>query len=283
MARVVVTGGSGKLGRACVDDLLRHGYDVVVLDIVPPQERRCPFTLIDFGDYGQTIEAFSEIEGRYKGVDAIVHLAAIPGPGIRANAHTFHNNIVCAYNVFAAARKAGVKNLVWAASETVLGVPFDTPPLYLPLDEDSPVRPETAYALAKSLEEEMARHSCRWDPEFKMVGLRFSYVKETSEYAGFPALDADPMLQRWNLWSYIDARDGAQAVRLALEHPAKGMDVFIIASPDTVMRRSTSELLAEVYPDVPVRKHLGHHESLLSTEKARRLLGYAPQHSWRDS
>jgi nucleoside-diphosphate-sugar epimerase len=174
-----------------------------------------------------------------------------------------------------------IRNLVWASSETLLGLPFDTPPPYAPVDEAYPVRPETTYALAKALEEEMARTFCRWDPELKMIGLRFSNVMEPADYARFPSFDADPMLRKWNLWSYIDARDGAQAVRLAVEHRAVGMDVFIIANADTVMGRSSAELMAEVYPGVPIRHELGEHESLLSIDKARRILGYEPRHSWR--
>jgi UDP-glucose 4-epimerase len=127
----------------------------------------------------------------------------------------------------------------------------------------------------------MARQFCRWDPQLKMIGLRFSNVMEPADYARFPSFDADPLIRKWNLWGYIDARDGAQAVRLALEHDATGMDVFIIANADTVMSRSSVDLLAEVFPSVPVRKQLGEHETLLSIDKARRVLGYEPEHSWR--
>jgi nucleoside-diphosphate-sugar epimerase len=114
-----------------------------------------------------------------------------------------------------------------------------------------------------------------------MIGLRFSNVMEPTDYERFPGFDADPGLRRWNLWSYIDARDAAQAVRLALEHQATGTDVFIIANADSVMSRPTAELAAEAFPDVPVRKELGRNETLLSIDKARRVLGYEPVHSWR--
>ena len=116
-----------------------------------------------------------------------------------------------------------------------------------------------------------------------MIGLRFSNVMEPADYERFPSFDADPLVRKWNLWGYIDARDGAQAVRLALEHDATGIDVFIVANADTVMSRSSAELAAEVFPDVPVRKSLGTHETLLSIDKARRVLGYEPQHSWREA
>jgi nucleoside-diphosphate-sugar epimerase len=185
--------------------------------------------------------------------------------------------------VFSAAKLAGVRNVVWASSETVLGLPFDTPPPYLPVDEDYPPRPESTYSLVKTLEEEMARQFCRWDPQLKMIGLRFSNVMYAADYEQFPAFDADSNLRKWNLWAYIDARDGAQAVRRALDHDQPGTDVFIIANADTVMSRSSASLAAEVYPGVEVRKELGEHETLLSIDKARRVLGYEPEHSWRDS
>ena len=208
--RVAVTGGTGKLGRAVVSHLLEHGWDVVNLDrALPPPDQGCPFVRIDFTDFGQTVEAMTGIQDRYDGVDAVVHLAAVPAPGLIANAATFANNATTTYNVFSAAKLAGIRNVVWASSETVLGLPFDVPPPYVPVDEDYPARPESTYSLVKHLEEQMAAQFCRWDPRLKMVGLRFSNVMYPEDYAAFPSFDADPLLRKWNLWGYIDARDGA--------------------------------------------------------------------------
>ena len=129
----------------------------------------------------------------------------------------------------------------------------------------------------------MAAQFCRWDPTLSMTGLRFSNVMEPADYAGFPEFDRDPRTRQWNLWSYVDARDGALAVRLALEAATPGVDVFVIAAADTVMSRSSADLAADVFPDVEVRRGLDEHETLLSIEKARRILGFAPRHSWRDA
>jgi nucleoside-diphosphate-sugar epimerase len=282
--RVVVTGGSGKLGRACVADLLAHGWDVVNVDRMPGPQVPQPlgtFIKVDLTDFGQTVEALSVVDDRYSSVDAVVHLAAIPAPGLTTNAATFANNITSTYNVFAAARHAGITNVVWASSETVLGLPFDTPPPYIPVDEEYPARPESTYSLVKHLEEQMARQLCRWDKDLKMIGLRFSNVLDPSDYVAFPSYDADPMLRKWNLWAYIDSRDGAQAIRKALQYEVKGCDVFIIASPDTVMSRPNSELIEQVFPDVELRPDIGEHETLLSIDKARRMLGFEPEFSWR--
>jgi nucleoside-diphosphate-sugar epimerase len=281
--RVAVTGGSGKLGRAVVDDLLAHGYDVVNLDRAAPRETVSPFVQVDLTDFGRVVEALTGIDDKYDGVDAVVHLAAIPAPGLTGNATTFTHNLTATYNVFQAARVARIRRIVWASSETLLGLPMspEDPPPYLPVDEEFPARPQTGYALAKHLEETMAAQFCRWDPALTMVGLRFSNVMEPTDYARFPAFDADPALRQWNVWGYIDARDGAQAVRLALTYPEPGLEIFVIANADTVMSRSSADLAAQVYPHVPVTKELGPHETLLSIDKARRLLGYQPRYTWR--
>jgi nucleoside-diphosphate-sugar epimerase len=282
MTRVAVTGSGGKLGKAVVSDLVEHGWDVVALDRVASTRDDVAASVLDLTDFGQAVEALSGIDDRHDGVDALVHLAAIPAPGLRPNAATFANNMVASYNVYSAAIRAGVRNIVWASSETVLGLPFDEPPPYVPVDEEYPPRPNSTYSLVKTLEEELARQLCRWHLDLSMIGLRFSNVMYPEDYAQFPSYDADAQLRRWNLWGYIDARDGAQAVRLALDHDSVGADVFVIANADTVMSRPNEELLAEVYPNTPLTRQVGPNETLLSIDKARRVLGYDPQHSWRD-
>jgi nucleoside-diphosphate-sugar epimerase len=282
MKRVLVTGGSGKLGRACVRDLVEHGLDVFNADTVPSKDNLCPFRQVDFEDMAQTIQVISAMDfGHCRSVDAIVHLAAIPMPGVEPNETVVRINTMTTYNVFEAARRLGIKNIVWASSETLLGLPFDQPPPYFPLDEEYPARPETGYSLSKYLGEGMAGHFCRWDRDLKIACLRFSNVMEPWEYAGFPDFEKDPASRRFNMWGYIDARDGAQAIRKALEAPLKGAEVFIIANADTVMSRPNKDLVAEFYPEVQFKKEVGPNDTLLSIDKARRVLGYEPQHSWR--
>jgi UDP-glucose 4-epimerase len=277
---IAVTGGSGKLGRTVVRELRAAGHTVVNLDA--NGERGPGFVRVDLTDFGQVLDAILGVEDQHTGFDAIVHLGAIPAPGIAPDVATFHNNIRATYNVFQAARRAGVRNIVYASSETVLGLPFDVPPPYIPVDEEYPARPESTYSLVKHLEEQMAIELVRWDPALKIVALRFSNVMEPADYAAFPSFDADPRLRKWNLWGYIDARDGAQAILKALEWDTTGFDRFIIAAADTVMTRPNAELVEEVFPGVELKGDLGVNDTLLSIAKARRLLGYAPQHSWRD-
>jgi UDP-glucose 4-epimerase len=245
-------------------------------------ERGPGFTQVDFTDYGQTADALVTIDGRHDGLDAVVHLAAAPSGGILPDSQTFHNNMTATFNVFQGARRAGIKRIVYASSETVLGLPFETPPPYIPVDEEYDTRPESMYSVTKHLEEQLAIKLVRWDPELSITALRFSNVMNPADYAEFPTFDADPSLRKWNLWGYIDGRDGAQAVEKALQLGRPGFEAFIIAAADTVMSRSSAGLAAEVFPGVTVRKELGEHETMLSIDKARSILGFDPQHSWRD-
>jgi nucleoside-diphosphate-sugar epimerase len=276
MGRVVVTGGSGKAGRAVVRDLLAHGEDVLSVDLVRSSELECEQLVADLTDFGETVEAL-------RGAEAVVHLAAIPAPGLRPDEVTFRVNTTSTYNVFSAAPLLGLMRVVWASSETVLGLPFERErPAYAPIDEDHPALPEYSYALSKLISEEMARQFHR-RTGIPYLGLRFSNVMEPDDYARFPSFWGDPELRRWNLWGYVDARDVAQSCRLALRGAVGGAEVFIVAAADTVMNRPSTDLMAEVYPDVEIRGELGEFETLLAIGKARRLLGYEPAYSWRDA
>jgi nucleoside-diphosphate-sugar epimerase len=273
---VVVTGGSGKAGRAVVADLLEHGEEVLSVDLVRSPELACEQLVADLTDFGETVEAL-------RGAEAVVHLAAIPAPGLRPDELTFRVNTTSTYNVFSATPLLGLRRVVWASSETVLGLPFERErPAYAPIDEEHPTYPEFSYALSKLISEEMARQFHR-RTGIPYVGLRFSNVMEPHDYAHFPGFWDNPELRRWNLWGYVDARDVAQACRLALRSDVGGAEVFIVAAADTVMNRPIAELMADVYPDVEIRGELGEFETLLAIGKARRLLGYAPAYSWRDA
>ena len=278
--RIAVTGGSGKLGRTVVRVLREAGNDVLNLD--RSGERGPGFVQVDLTDYGQTIDALMGVDEHPSGFDAVVHLAAIPAPGLQPDVATFHNNITVTYNVLRAAIRAGVRTIVTASSETVLGLPFDVPPPYIPVDEDC-TRPESNYSLSKYLEEQLATQLVRWHPDLSIQALRFSNVMDPADYAEFPSFESDPLLRKWNLWGYIDARDGAQAVLKAIQRGQRepGFERYIIAAADTVMSRTNTELVNEVFPGVEIRGDLGVNDTLLSIEKARALLGFEPEYSWR--
>ncbi|MDZ5144291.1 NAD-dependent epimerase/dehydratase family protein [Microbacterium testaceum] len=277
--RIALTGSSGKLGTVVARELRAAGHDVIGFDV--RGERGPGFVQVDLTDYGQVVDALTAVNDQHDGFEALVHLAAIPAPGIRSDIATFHNNMASTFNVFWAATRLGIHKIVYASSETVLGLPFDVPPPYIPVDEEYAPRPESVYSLVKTLEERLAVELVRWNPELSITALRFSNVMVPEDYAEFP-FDDDARTRKWNLWGYIDARDGAQAVERALETAPAGFDTFIIAAADTVMTRPNAELVAEVFPGVATRGDLGENTTLLSIDKARRLLGYDPRHSWRD-
>jgi nucleoside-diphosphate-sugar epimerase len=273
--RVCVTGASGQAGRAVVRDLLEHGYEVAATDITGTRENGV--LRADLTDYGQAFEVLH-------GADAVVHLANIPAPGLATPAVTFNANVTMNFNVFQAAASLDLSRVVWASSETTLGLPFDVPPRYAPVDEDHYPVPTTTYALSKVASETVAAHIAQWSG-IPFVALRFSNIMSPGDYERFPAAWADPRARRWNLWGYIDERDAAAACRLALEAPAEavtGSPSFIIAAADTVMDRPSADLLAEVFPGVSLTRDVGEFGTLLAIDRARQVLGFEPRYSWRD-
>ena len=276
--RICVTGASGQAGRAVVRDLLEYDYDVAATDVAVAKADRFEGMLrADLTDYGQAAEAL-------RGADAVVHLANIPAPGIATPAVTFNANMTMNFNIFQAAASLGLSRVVWASSETTLGLPFDVPPRYAPVDEDHYPLPATTYALSKVATEAIAGHFAEWSG-IPFVALRFSNIMAPDDYQKFPSFWADARDRRWNLWGYIDERDVALSCRLALEAPREavaGHPAFIIAAADTVMNRPSAELLAEVFPGVKLTREVGEFGTLLAIDRARQVLGFEPRHSWRD-
>ena len=282
MKKILVTGGSGKAGKATINKLSEKNYDVFNVDLQDKQELDVPFSCVNLENFGETVEAITQIDDRINGIDAIVHQAAIPAPGLYPNHKTFRVNMLSTYNVFQCAEIMKINNIVWASSETVLGLPFDTYPPYVPVDEDYPPRPESSYSLSKVMGEELARQYCRRNKDMKIFGLRYSNIMEEKDYESFRDFQEDPYIRKWNFWGYIDARDVGQACLLALESDLKGADNFIIAADDTVMNKTNKELLDTVFPNIKIKGELGDHQTLLNNSKAKKILGFQPQYSWRN-
>jgi len=283
--RVCVTGAAGKAGRGAVLHLRDSGYDVLPTDVaVGPDARVSGLLRADLTDYGQAVEVL-------RGVDAVVHIANIPAPGLATPAVTFNQNMAMNFNVFHAAASLGLARVVWASSETTLGLPFGLGAeqfpgapgelRYAPVDEDHFPWPSTSYALSKVASETIAEQISRWSG-IPFVGLRISNIMEPHDYESFPSYWPDPHSRKWNLWGYVDVRDVAQACRLGLEAAVTGSSNVIIAAADTVMNRPSREVLAEVFPDITLTRDVGDFGTLLSIERAASLLGYQPRHSWRD-
>jgi nucleoside-diphosphate-sugar epimerase len=274
--RICVTGANGLAGKAVVRDLREHGYDVAATDIATTRGEDHAVRA-DLTDYGQAVEAVS-------GASAVVHLANIPAPGLTTPAVTFNANMAMNFNVFQAAVTLGVSRVVWASSETTLGLPFDVPPRYAPVDEDHYPVPTSTYALSKVATETIAGQFAQWSG-IPFVALRFSNIFAPEWYDEFPSFWDDPQSRKWNLWGYVDERDVALSCRLALEADetaVAGSPSFIIAAADTVMNRPSADLMASVFPGVPLTSPVAEFGTLLSIDRARQELGYQPQHSWRD-
>lgn len=281
MSTVAVTGATGKTGRVVVAELVEQGYEVLAVDIaVAPADRAwakglgVPLLRADLTDYGQAVDALSEVR-------SVVHLANIPAPGLLPAAHTLTTNTAMNSNVFLAAAHNKLDRVVWASSETTLGLPFDVPPRYAPVDEDHYPYPTSTYALSKVLGETAAEQVSGWSG-IPFVALRLSNVHLVEDYTLVPGYWSDPHARKWNLWGYVDARDVAQACRLGLNAAVAGSSSYVIAAADTIMDRPSVELLAEVFPDVRPVREIGTYETLLSVRRAREILGYEPRHSWRD-
>jgi nucleoside-diphosphate-sugar epimerase len=278
--KICVTGSSGRAGRAVVTDLSEHGHEVIGTDLVLPtgDGGLAAFLRADLTDYGQAVEVTS-------GTDAVVHLANIPAPGLRTPSETFNQNMTMNFNVFQAASQTGIGRVVWASSETTLGLPFDVPPRYAPVDEDHYPVPTSTYALSKVASETIATEIAQWSG-IPFIALRFSNILGPADYLGFPSFWDDPAMRKWNLWGYIDERDAAMACRLALAADSAAFSghgaSFIIAASETVMTQPSAELMRQVFPDVPLRGQITGSTTLLSIERARRVLGFSPRHSWRD-
>ena len=184
--RICVTGASGQAGRAVVTDLRAHGYDVTATDVVVTRaDREDGMLRADLTDYGQAVEVAQP------GVDAVVHLANIPAPGLSTPAVTFNANMTMNFNVFQAAAALKLSRVVWASSETTLGLPFDTPPRYAPVDEDHYPVPTSTYALSKVASETIAGHIAEWSG-IPFVALRFSNIMAPEDYERVPRVPGRP-------------------------------------------------------------------------------------------
>ena len=273
---IVVTGGSGLAGRAVVDHLLAHGHDVTNADVVP-RESAAPFRRVEMGDLGQ-------VYGALRGAEAVVHLAAIPRPTFDVPEVVYRTNTMAAFNVLEAASSLGISRVVYASSVSVIGFPFFERPFapeYVPIDEAHPRLPQDAYALSKCVGEELAAGFARRG-RLSVVSLRFAWIHTPETFAAQLApLQADPAAGASNLWSYVDSRDVAESVWLALTADVTGHDACFVAAPDTFMPVPSRELVASFYPTTVMRNDFGTYDSLLSSGRAEALIGFRPKHSWR--
>ncbi len=292
--RIFFTGGSGKAGRHAVEHLVALGHRVTNADLVPAGLAHVPDLRVDLTDAGQVFNAMSayarhsELEPgsgvpRY---DAVVHFAAIPAILIRPDNETFRVNALSTYNVLDAAVKLGIRKVVFASSETTYGICFadgEVKPDYVPVDEEHPTVPEDSYAMSKVVNEVTAR-SFQARSGIDVYGLRINNVIEPHEYATkFSAFIDEPALRRRNIFAYIDARDLGHMVDCCLRTDGLGYEVFNVSNDDTSVGITSAEVRERFYGGVPVTHEMGEYETFYANDKAKRLVGFAPRHSWREA
>nr|WMC98954.1 NAD(P)-dependent oxidoreductase [Aminobacter aminovorans] len=289
--RIIFTGGSGKAGRHVVQYLVDQGHQLLNLDARPLDNPKVRTLITDITDSGQLFNALTSYMGlhefdpslRPQPVDAVVHFAAIPRIMLTPDNELFRINALGTYNVIEAAVKLGIRKIIIASSETTYGLVFANEPRnprYFPLDEDYDVDPMDSYALSKVVNEKTAR-AFALRSGFDIYALRIGNVIEPHEYELFPKWFADPGFRKRIAWSYIDARDLGQITDLAVKTDGLGYQVFNAANDDTSSDLPTQELLERFYPGVPLKHELGQFETLLSNRKAKEVLGFRSQHSWR--
>jgi nucleoside-diphosphate-sugar epimerase len=290
--RIFFTGGSGKAGRHVASFLAEQGHQVTNADLVPLGHPQVADLTVDLTDAGETYSALAGL-ARFEELDlpepptydAVVHFAAVPRILLRPDATTYAANVLSTYNVLEAATRLGVRKIVFASSETTYGVCFaqgERRPEYVPVDEEHPTVPEDSYGMSKVAGEVTAR-SFQARTGADVYGLRINNVIEPDEYAEmFPAFLDDPSLRRRNVFSYIDTRDLGQMVQRCLETDGLGYEVFNVANADMSVAATTDEIIDRFYDDVEVRREMGRDETFYSIDKARDLLGFVPEHSWRD-
>ncbi|SLN39333.1 NAD-dependent epimerase/dehydratase family protein [Pseudooctadecabacter jejudonensis] len=294
--RVFFTGGSGKAGRYAIQELQAAGHTVVNIDQVPCGLPDTPELLIDLTDPGQVMGAmtqwadFDEMEDAPRAYDAVVHFAAVPRVMIGDDGSCFRANVASTYNVIEAAYKLGVPKVIFASSETTYGVCFaqgEVKPAYVPVDEDHPTVPHDSYAMSKVCNEATARsfqaRAAQAGRAMDIYGLRINNVIEPHEYVqNFPAFVADPALRRRNIFAYIDARDLGQMVNCCLATDGLGYEVFNVANEDSSVGMPSVEVAETFYAGVPVKGDLGGHTTFYAIDKAKKMVGFAPEHGWRD-
>lgn len=279
MEKIVVTGGSGKLGVWVIKDLLEHGYKVLNVDSKAPKEILCDTVYADLRNLG-------EAYGVLQDADAVIHLAAIPVAYLYPNEVTFQNNVMATYNILEAAAGVGIKKAVIASSETAYGIGFAKElhaPQYVPLDEEHPLLPEDPYGLSKVVSEKISEAFHR-RTGIQIVNLRLGYVHTLEMFQNYPEFNRDPWQRVRNIWNYIDVRDAASACRLSMEANGLGCIALNIIADETCMDVKSRDLMATVFPEVKdFREAFDGFEGLMSNKKAKKLLGWQPVHTWRDN
>ena len=275
---VLVTGGSGRIGRYVVAELAAAGHVVTNVDLTPAPTLPGRFLRADLTDAGEVYGALAYAEAQ-----AVVHLGAWPNAGMVPNPRTYGDNVCGAYNMFQACADLGIRRIVYASSAQIYGF-AGAPPVFAPVSEDHPLRPVNSYALSKCAAEQAAAYFIRMRG-LEIVSFRFMGVRMPSEIGPeIDAMAANPADGSSLLWTRTDARDAATACRLALETPGLEPGPYNITGAEVVLSRSTGDLVATYFGDATARRsELADRRSPLSTARAATAFGYRPRFVWSET
>jgi nucleoside-diphosphate-sugar epimerase len=289
--RIIVTGGTGRLGRYVIKELVEHGHDVLSIDTVVPSEQACPSLALDLAEVKGLLSVFDS-------ADAVMHLARIPfpytgngydpasglwkSPDLAADTERFCRNVTISYNVLVASLEAGVKRIVSGSSLAVYGLYYPScpnAPDYLPIDENHPLIPQDPYGMTKLVGEKLCDSFARKN-EIQIASLRFALIATDEQYPILLERRKDPLWRGTGaLWSYIDVRDAAVACRLAIESDFSGHEPFNICAPKTILTEPTLELVQRYLPHVKlVKSGLKDNWCGYDAGKAESILGFRAVH-----
>ena len=278
--KILVTGGSGLVGKYVVEELVQHRHTVGVLDLKPPKQKvkHHRVSVLDLDKVTRTL----------KGYDAVIHMAGIPHPLNDPPEKVFGLNVNGTFNVLEAAARNGITKVVFTSSESALGFAFMTnrmTPEYVPIDEQHPLRPQDPYGLSKVIGEQICRtYSQRYGMHTVCLREPWIWVPEGRERNFYRKLVAE--YDQWpkNLWAFVHARDVAQAHRLAVEKTLSSLhEIFFICARENWTGVESRELLERHYPEVKkFAPNFSGAASIISFKKAFELLGYEPRHTVRD-
>jgi len=273
--RVLITGGSGRIGRYVVRELMKYGHEVTSVDLFPDANSPCRTLRVDVTNAGEVYQALTSARA-----DAVVHLAAWANAGIVPDTRTYGDNVQGTFNVFQACADLGIKRIIFASSAQVYGL-ARFPPVYVPVDEDHPLRPVNCYALSKMAGEQAAEYFiARWG--LTILSFRFMGIRAPVELNGeIDRMASDPNSGARLLWTLTDARDAALACRLALEAENVASGPYNITGPRVVLSKSTMELITQYFGEwTEIREALSDHVSPMSCARAKKAFGYQPRFSW---
>lgn len=304
MPKIIITGGSGKVGQAVIKHLLTRGHDILNLDIAPLpasiSQGRVHTMRVDLTDSGQVLSALTSRfhpdcpfdparEPLNARPDAVIHLAGLPRNMMVPDVETYRVNVMSGFNVLDAACRLGIKKVIVASTVCVYGQPYgegDVPFPSFPVDEEVDVNPMDTYATSKVCVERTARGF-----ERRFAGLVDVYVFRLAAVIGedeyedyFRTWINRPKELKAVGWSYLDSRDFGDMCHLAVHKDGLGFQIFNATNAEITVdhQSTTTEYLKKEAPEVKFTREMGETEAPLTNEKVQRLLGFRQEHYWRD-